>query len=63
MGLKKQNDDFGERADAAYMSRIDRNELPEPFPVYNESANGGRWWEDDLKEAALDLYGEPTIYN
>ena len=57
------NDDFGDLADAAYMSRVDRNELPEPFLPYNEEANGGRWWEKDLEEAVLDLYGEPTIYN
>ena len=57
------NDDFGDMADAAYMSRVDKRELPEPAMPYNEEANGGRWWEKDLEEAALDLYGEPTIYN
>lgn len=58
------NDDFGDLADAAYMSRPDSpEERLVPFLPYNEEANGGRWWEKDLEEAALDLYGEPTIYN
>ena len=58
------NDNAGDLADAAYMSRPDEGDAKiVPFPPYNEAANGGRYWEDDLKEAALDLYGEPTIYN
>lgn len=58
-------DDFGDLADAAYMSRPDEGEAKiAPAMPYNEAANGGRWWEQDkeLKEAALDLYGEPTIF-
>ena len=64
--MERKKDNFGDLADAAYMSRPDTpEERPEPALPYNEAANGGRWWEQDkkLKEAALDLYGEPTIYN
>ena len=40
--------DWGKRdaEDARYMSRPDApSERPVP-EIYNEAANGGRWWED-----------------
>lgn len=57
-------DDFGDLADATYMSRPDVGEAKQaPAMPYNEEANGGRWWEDkELGEAINWLYGEPTIY-
>lgn len=63
MALKPSPDDPEYRDWADLEGDIQRDERPEPFMPYNEAANGGRWWEDDLKEAAQDLYGEPTIEN
>lgn len=63
MALNHSSSDLGDQADAEYMCRPDKpSERSEPAPCYNEDANGGRWWEKDLKEAVQDLYGEPTIY-
>ena len=43
-------DDFGDLADRAYMKRPDEDEAKiKPAMPYNESANGGRWWEENNK--------------
>ena len=44
----KLPEDFGERADYLWMRRPDESEeRAEPATPYNESANGGRWWENN----------------
>lgn len=46
----KLPEDFGERADYLWMRRPDEpEERAEPATPYNESANGGRWWENNNK--------------
>lgn len=44
----KLPEDFGERADYLWMRRPDEEPI-EPATPYNESANGGRWWENNNK--------------